>query len=74
MTTVLVIWPEIIVEDGSVGIRNRGGRSFKRALFPVFAKKQSYLSANISGQPSLLISGEISGEIKQAGETMFNRF
>ena len=57
--------PELIAEDGSVGIRVTKER-FSQALCQRFRKAIVSTSANISGEKSPMTFAEISEEIKQA--------
>ena len=57
--------PELLGEDGSVGIRVTR-ESFSQALCRRFRKAIVSTSANVSGEPSPACFAEISDEIKQA--------
>lgn len=57
--------PNLIAEDGSVGIRVTK-EAFSRQLCFRFRKAIVSTSANISGQPAAAVFSEISEEIKQA--------
>lgn len=57
--------PNLLAEDGSVGIRVTN-EEFSKRLCQQFRKAIVSTSANVSGQPSPLNFGEISEEIKAA--------
>lgn len=57
--------PNLIAEDGSVGIRVTS-EDFSNQLCYRFRKAIVSTSANVSGEPSPATFGEISDEIKQA--------
>ena len=57
--------PNLIAEDGSVGIRVTS-EEFSNQLCYRFRKAIVSTSANVSGEPSPATFGEISDEIKQA--------
>ncbi len=57
--------PELLGEDGSVGIRVTH-EDFSRKLCQAFRKPIVSTSANISGDPTPIIFGQISSEIKDA--------
>ena len=57
--------PNLIAEDGSVGIRVTSEEFSKQLCFR-FRKAIVSTSANISGQPTPAVFGEISEEIKTA--------
>lgn len=57
--------PNLIAEDGSVGIRVTGEEFSKQLCFR-FRKAIVSTSANISGQPAPAVFSEISDEIKNA--------
>lgn len=57
--------PNLLAEDGSVGIRVTS-EGFSKRLCQQFRKAIVSTSANVSGQPSPLNFGEISEEIKAA--------
>lgn len=57
--------PNLLAEDGSVGIRITG-EEFSRRLCQQFRKAIVSTSANISGQPGAANFSEISEEVKQA--------
>ena len=59
------IAPNLVAEDGSVGIRVTN-EQFSQRLCQQFRKALVSTSANISGQPSPTCFAEISEEIKQA--------
>ena len=55
--------PNLLAEDGSVGIRVTG-EDFSRRLWQLFRKAIVSTSANISGQPCAANFSEISDEVK----------
>ena len=57
--------PNLLAEDGSVGIRVTSEEFSKQLCFR-FRKAIVSTSANVSGEPSPMTFGEISEEIKQA--------
>ena len=63
--------PNLLAEDGSVGIRITKEEFSKQLCFR-FRKAIVSTSANISGQPSPAIFAEISDEIKQAVDYIVN--